>query len=349
MTWLSVKGKRIAINSTQSLNPTSEFEKNAFEFIQQWQKGQQSFELNTSGSTGTPKPIVIHRDQMIASANATIKALALKTDENALLCMNSAFIGGKMMIVRALIHKMNLVLVEPVGDPLNELTDEVQFTAMVPLQVYNSLQNEGSYEKLMKFRTLLIGGGAVDRRLQDKIQKLETKVYSSYGMTETVSHIALKQLNGIEKDKSFRVLDGIKINTDDRDCLIINGSVTRNKDITTNDIVEIKGHNSFEWIGRADNVINTGGIKIQSEVLEAKIQSLLTKKGLNNAFFVIGKSDEKLGQRIELFIEADKVIEGIKETLEAGLNKFERPKQINYREQFALTPTGKIDKIRTTY
>lgn len=330
-------------NSTPTENYT-----NSLDFIKKWQNGQQYFRLHTSGSTGQPKAIELTRVQMQASVKITQNALGLSSENTALICLNTNYIAGTMMLARCLEIGMKAVIVEPSSNPLKSLPDDISidFAAFVPLQI-KTIIDEGYAEQLNKIKKIIVGGAAIEQRLLTDIQKLQSDIYSTYGMTETVSHIALQKLNGANKSDFYELLNGIEALTDDRGCLKICGPVTNHQWIQTNDIVEWQDERHFKVIGRADNIINSGGVKIQLEKVEQAIAALHL---LYSRFFCWHEPDEKLGQKLILVIEnqEDKSLtEKLRTELTKALSKYEIPKKIVFISKFIETPTTKIDKKKT--
>ena len=337
------------IDNFQNLpNPTSEYEQKIVDFCQKWLVRQQEFVLKTSGSTGEPKQIILTRNQMIASAKLTGKTFGLNEGDSALVCLNVEYIAGIMMLVRGMELGLKLTIVEPSGNPLQNLENSgFDFYAFVPLQLQNILENEKNIEFLNKAKAIIVGGAAVNKVLEKEVQKISVPVYSTYGMTETVSHIAVKRLNGVNKNDSFQVLEGVIIGIDERNCLNIIAEASNNLLIQTNDIVEIINEKEFQLIGRFDNIINSGGVKIQLEKVEKLIEN--ETKILNaKRYFAYGIEDERLGQKLVLFVEGETVNHDLKNTflinIQSVLSKYEIPKEIYFVERFMETATGKIDK-----
>lgn len=320
------------------------WEKHIFEFILELTSDSDFIKVQTSGSTGTPKTIKLSKDILIQSAKLTARFLDFEPDINALLCLSAEFIAGKMMIVRAFVSGMNLICTVPNGDPLQNIKHNIDFAAMIPLQVANSLKSEK--RKLENIKKLIIGGGRIDPNLQQKISNFPNEVYASFGMTETATHIALKKINTQNIDEHYKCLSGIKIHISDAHCLQINAPHISNKVINTKDIVNVFSETEFEVIGRKDNIINTGGIKISAEELEEKISSFIEKN-----IFITSLSDEKLGEKIILLIENGKtnlnLLYNLWVDLETHLEKHEIPKQIDFMDAFKYTKSGKIDRSLT--
>lgn len=332
-----------------------DFENNTLVFARDYLQGRGTFTVYTSGSTGYPKPIEIKRNQMCISAMSTVKTLGLTQGDMALVCINTAYIGGKMMLVRGFEAGLKLNVVSPVSNPLKNLNfpEKIDFTALVPLQLETILtESPDKIPYLNQMKAIILGGAPVNKLLEEMVQQLEVPVYSTYGMTETVSHIALKRLNGKERQDYFETFPVVNIGQDERGCLTIHSILTNLQTIVTNDIVEIIDHNKFRWIGRIDNVINSGGVKILTEELEKKVGSVLNELSISHPFFIGSLPDDKLGQQVALFME-DKEKSSTKfehilgELLRKNLSKYEVPKTIIYLDKFIYTETGKIKRKDT--
>jgi O-succinylbenzoic acid--CoA ligase len=328
----------------------TQFEDHLFKFIRTWYSDQNKFTIKTSGSTGKPTIVTVTKDQMIASAEATIKAFDLKAGDKILLCLDPAYIAGMMMVVRAVIGQLNLIAVEPSENPFetHPQEDQPDFAAMVPYQLKGILKGpEQSRNMLRQLQHLLLGGGPVDEALEDEIKKLETPVYLGFGMSETVSHIALRRLNGLEASKAYRCLPDIKVKTDSRDCLCIKGAVTGHNWITTNDQVEIRNGNIFIWKGRIDHVINSGGIKIHPEEVEKQIATYFKEKRMVSNFFIAGLPDAITGQKLCLIVEGRTQVQDWIPELKKRLPLYKNPKEVIFIKHFIYTKTGKIQREKT--
>lgn len=301
-------------------------------FISQWLNGDEEMTFQTSGSTGKPKSIHVKKEWMKNSAQLTGKTFGLKEGDSALLCMPMKYVAGKMMVVRALELGLELSVVEPSSSPLEGLDGTIDFAAMVPLQLENSLQN------LEKVKILIVGGGQVHSALMEKLQSIKTNVFETYGMTETLTHVAVKPLNGPEKTDVFQVLDGIHFETDDRECLVIHAPMLNPEPVVTNDLVELVDESSFRWLGRFDNIINSGGIKIIPEVVEAKLVDAIPDR----RFFIAGIPDESLGEKVVLLVEGKEM-----EISLDALEKYTQPKEIYFFPEFSETNSGKIHRKNT--
>ena len=302
------------------------------QFISEWYSPSNEMDLQTSGSTGKPKFISVKKKWMKNSAQLTGKTFGLKEADSALLCMPMKYVAGKMMVVRALELGLDLKVVEPSSSPLKNINNPIDFAAMVPLQLENSLN------ELDKVKILIVGGGQVSPQLVEKLQNISTQIYETYGMTETLTHVAIKPLNGPGKSELFQALDGVHFEIDDKGCLVIHAPMLNPESIVTNDIVELVDKSSFQWLGRFDNVINSGGIKIIPEVVEAKLATVI----LNRRFFIAGVADESLGEKVILVVEE----ESVNITLES-LEKYEKPKDIYFIPKFVETKSGKIHRQTT--
>lgn len=324
-------------------NSSTPWEKDVYAFILDWFDSSHSIIARTSGSTGLPKEIKLSKQKMVNSAKLTGEFFNFKKEQSALLCLSANYIAGKMMIVRALLWQLNLILVDPNGNPLDSISSKVDFAAMVPLQVVNSLK---STNKIELIKNLLIGGGAVDAMLVNQIQNLTTKCFSSYGMTETVSHVAIKSLNGAKQSDNYTGLGDVSFSVDERSCLKIEAPQVLSFPIITNDVVDLVDDKQFVWLGRYDNVVNSGGIKLFPELIEKKLESLIPFP-----FFLAGVPDEKLGQKLVLLIEnpiaEEKYKLELKEKIKGLLDKFEQARDIFFIKEFIKTPNGKLKRVAT--
>ena len=306
------------------------------------------FTVQTSGSTGAPKQMEHSRSAMTASAERTCDFFDLKKGDMALLALPATHIGGKMMIVRSIMRGMILICIEPKSNPLVSLhfDKSIDFAALTPMQMSMIMDDVNSNTKLSQIKKIILGGGEVPYPLRMRLQDIQTSVYETYGMTETVSHIALKKINGDDRSEYFHILDGVTIAKDERGCLIIDAPHLSADRLATNDIVNIISDKEFQWLGRYDNVINTGGIKVSAEEIERKLQPYVDLK-----FFIAGIADDILGQRVAMIVETIKSKEVIQQRFEdllrIYLSKYEKPKEILTIEKFSYTENGKINKKGT--
>lgn len=328
------------------------FERATLQFCAEWLNGKDEFILKTSGSTGVPKSVTISAAQMKASAIMTLKALQLKEGDSAFICLNTEYIAGIMMLVRGLEGKLKMFIIEPSSNPLLGINPEYKFnfTALVPLQMQTIISSNESLQLLKDIDKIIIGGAPISQPLELFLQKMPNNFFHTYGMTETVSHIALRKIRDKLQANLYQVLEGIDIDIDERQCLMIKGAVTNFQWIITNDIVILKDKKSFVWKGRIDHVINSGGIKFQVDELEDMIHLIFQKFNIRRRFFIFGLANEKLGEEIALFIEGQKesdVLKKLQESLSENTEKYKNPKSIYFIESFIETPTGKINKPET--
>jgi o-succinylbenzoate---CoA ligase len=351
------------------------------DFFSEWNNDSDRVLVHTSGSTGKPKPMMVEKKRMLNSARITCDFLGLKPGDSALLCMSLDYIAGKMVVVRSIERHLHLISVSPSGHPLKDINlkdangkdvnGEITFAAMVPMQVYNTLQVPEERERLTHIRHLIIGGGAIDASLEKELRSLpgNIAIWSTYGMTETLSHIALRRINGAEASEWYQPFDSVKISQTDEGCLVIDAPLVCAETLVTNDIVEIEpyiynkvenheeveNHNKVEKLrfrikGRKDNVICSGGIKIQIEEVEA-----LLKPHLEKPFMIAKKKDEKFGE-IAVLLTEDEDLKKVEATIrrllsgksddsnkssESKSHKYWIPREYLHVEHLPLTETGK--------
>ena len=264
--------------------------------------------------------------------------------QKALLCLPCDYIAGKMMVVRALVWGWDLIIVEPSGNPMQTIEEEIDFAAMVPMQVATIISQTPSKMDLIK--QLIIGGGKVNHQLWEQLQTISTACFATYGMTETITHIAIQSLNGKKKADAFQTLPNVKIAQDTRGCLVIDAPHVADDKIVTNDIIQLVDDQHFIWLGRFDNVINTGGVKVFPEQIEKKLEMILKER-----FFISSLSDEKLGEKVIVIMERSAwntlQITDFQEKASSILSKFEMPKQLFFVSKFLETPTGKVQRLKT--
>ena len=311
------------------------FEREIGHFLLDWLDDKDFIFVKTSGSTGTPKTIKIRKQAMVNSAIMTGDFFALRPGHTALHCLPSQYISGKMMLVRAMILGLELDVIAPSTAPVYNPLKHYDFCAMIPLQAKKSLQH------LNGIKTLIIGGAAVSNVLKEELQHVNAKAFETYGMTETVSHIAIKPLNFTsEIGAHFHILNNIEIHTDDRGCLVIEAKDLADGIITTNDVVDMVSETAFDIVGRYDNMINSGGVKLFPESIEAKL-----RKTIKSPFFITAETDKDLGEKVVLVIEGNSN-DFSKDTFK-GLTKFETPKAVYHVDKFIQTETGKLQRKKT--
>ena len=319
------------------------------EFLQDWYSNEDFVLVKTSGSTGKPKVIQLKKEFMKNSAMATGEFFNLPAQTTALLCMSTEYIAGKMMLVRAMVLGWCLDVVKPISNPLKKLDKPYDFSAMVPLQL------ENSFSEIESIKKLIVGGGTVSQELEKQIQDISTEVFATFGMTETITHIAVRKLNNfyptdLASASTYKLLPNVSISKDDRSCLVIDAPEVSDAKIITNDVVEVVSKNEFKWLGRFDHVINSGGIKLHPEEIEKKLSNTIAQR-----FFVTGVPDQTLGEKLVLIIEENVISNQEEKSFKKELltsfikilTKYEIPKHIYFVDKFVETETKKIQRTKT--
>lgn len=322
-----------------------EWEKNLYHFILEWLNESDKITAYTSGSTGIPKKISLNKNEMVASAQATIQYLGLHHNSNALLCLPCNFIAGKMMVVRAFVGGYNMVTVKPNSNPFFDFENNaIDFVALAPNQAVSILTDETTKVKLENVKNVIIGGGAISAKLLNQLKPLPNNVYETFGMTETMSHIALKLVSKNSTENHFTTLEGIKVSVNEKNCLIIDAPLINDTVIETNDIVSIMNEHQFIWKGRIDNVINSAGIKLYPETIEKELSDLFHENILITTI-----PDNFLGEKLILVIETKSEINQMKlfEAIRKKLITYECPKAIYTLPNFIKTENGKIKRAET--
>lgn len=311
------------------------------EFIAEWRNSSPTVTVKTSGSTGAPKPMEAEKCRMAASARITCRFLGLREGDTALLCLPMDYIAGKMMVVRALTCGLQLVSVAPSSHPLADLDTAPAFAAMTPMQVWETLRNERERSLFERIKNVIIGGGAISSPLAAGLRQMPEAVWSTYGMTETLSHIALRRLSGCGASEWYTPFEGVGLSLDARGCLVIDAPAVCATTLTTNDMAELRksdGVTRFRITGRADNVICSGGIKIQAEEVERLLEGRI-----NVPYVITWRADERLGQAVALVMEAGDV-EAARKTCDEILPRYWRPKTIESVTRLPRTETGKLKR-----
>lgn len=325
--------------------PKTPFEKKVLAFLDDWFSARDTVHVQTSGSTGAPKIFEIEKSRMRSSAKMTCDFLDLHTGDSALLCLPVEYISGKMMLVRAAERQLKIWVATPSSNPLQNFSEAVDFCAMSPLQV------ESALDKFHLIKTLIIGGAQVSETLKQKIHATlrnsdgEVLIYETYGMSETLSHIALKQIYP-EPEVYFKKMDGVELSLDERGCLRIFAPKLNSEILKTNDLVELKDDSHFKFMGRIDNVINSGGLKIQPELLESLVKKIIEKE-----IVFVGVPDQKLGQKVVMAIEGSETDIDSAQTaqalaqIERSFSKNHKPREIIVLENLPRLANGKIDRL----
>ncbi|MBF0695599.1 MAG: AMP-binding protein [Flavobacterium sp.] len=307
-----------------------DFERSVGDFLLDWFDHRDHLELTTSGTTGAPKTIRINKQAMVNSAVATGRFFDLVSGNRILHCLPTKYIAGKMMFVRGFILGLDMDFVAPTSNPLEKNDEKYDFAGMVPLQAKNSL------DKLDSIKKLIIGGMKIHQTLEEELLKLPTEVYETYGMTETITHIAAKRVG----ENAFTVLPNVTISYDDRNCLVIHAPAISDDVITTNDLVELVNENQFVFLGRVDNVINSGGIKLIPEKIEEKLGGKIDR-----TYFISSLPDDTLGEKVILVVEGEPF--EIDQEAFKSLDKYEKPRQVIFVPTIKVTATGKIMRSET--
>ena len=302
-----------------------DYERSVGDFLLDWFDNSPTIEMQTSGTTGAPKIIKVEKLAMINSALATGDFFDLHPGHKVLHCLPAKYVAGKMMFVRGFVLGLDMDFVAPGSHPMQNNDSRYDFTAMVPLQAQNSL------DELSRVKKIIIGGVKINKNLSSALKKMPVQAYETYGMTETITHIAAKKIG----EKAFTVLPGVTISYDDKKCLVIHAPRISDEVIVTNDLVELVNENQFVFLGRVDNVINSGGVKLIPEIIEEKLSHHIGPR-----FFVIGRPDEALGEKLVLVVEGDK--QEFAADVFDNLERFEKPKEILFVPKFNETGSGKI-------
>lgn len=334
-TFLGSESKRSSVHSAS-------IDRKLYSFLREWFSDAQTIRLHTSGSTGTPKEITVQKVHMIQSAKITCDFFGLKKNDKALLCLPLDYIAGKMMVVRAIYAGLDIYLIEPEGHPLIETDIPFDFAAMIPLQVYNSLQTVKEKHQLSCIKKLIIGGGAIDENLEKALRDFPNEIYSTYGMTETVSHIALRRISGSGASLYYTPLPSVTLTLSEERTLVIDAPHLSDKVLITNDIAELRPNGSFRLIGRTDNIINSGGIKIQIEEIEQ-----ILRPHILGDFAITSLPHPKLGETVVLLIENTSDPISVEKTVRTLLSRYQQPMYIYTVLSIPKTGNGKTDRMAT--
>lgn len=342
--YIALNGKKYRIDEYESwcyaLSSDEENEK-LRQFFKDWADERDFILGKTSGSTGDPKTIKLSKRAMLASAELTNSFFNLKAGDSILLCLSVNYIAGKMMLVRAIAGGLNVVVAKPSSEP--DWKGSVALAAMVPMQVQQLLSSAKGRKALSMVENLIVGGSPLSRDCAEKLSDLPVNAYMTYGMTETVSHVALSKI-GRETRPVYTAMRGVRFSLDNRGCLVISAPHLSEVDVVTNDVAELISDFSFVWKGRFDNVINTGGVKVHPEVVEDSLRGMIDRR-----FYVMAEPDVKFGEIVVLKIEgtplSDDLLRKLQSDMARRLSKFERPKKILFLAKFNETDSGKVIRI----
>ena len=327
---ISLDREKLLLVAYDLIKEGGDFDRITGEFLLEWFNKKSFITVTTSGTTGVPKKINLEKQAMVNSALATAEFFNLKAGNRVLNCLSTNYIAGKMMLIRSMILGFEMDFVTPTSNPLKDNKHNYDFVAMVPMQVQNSISD------LYKVKKLIVGGAKISETLLKQLLEVPTQIYETYGMTETITHIAVKKIG----EKSFSVLPNIKIATDERGCLVIIASHISETKISTNDVIELLSETQFLLLGRIDNVINSGGVKLFPEQIEAKLSDKIKQR-----FFVIGIPDEKLGEQVLIVIEGKPTL--FDDLVFENLDPYEKPKSIRFVTKFIETESGKVMRKET--
>ncbi len=327
---ISLDREKLLLAAHDLIKEGDDFERITGEFLLEWFNKKSFITVTSSGTTGSPKKINLEKQAMVNSALATAEFFDLKAGNRVLNCLSTNYIAGKLMLIRSMILGFEMDYVTPTSNPLKDNRHLYDFVAMVPMQVQNSIS------ELYKVKKLIVGGAKISETLRDQLLGLPTQIYETYGMTETITHIAVKEIG----EKSFSVLPNVTISTDERGCLVIVAPRISDTNIVTNDVVELLSETQFILLGRIDNVINSGGVKLFPEQIEAKLSDKIKER-----FFVIGIPDEKLGEQVLLVIEGKSTV--FNDSVFDDLDAYEKPKTIRFVTKFIETESGKVRRKET--
>ncbi|SHF58049.1 O-succinylbenzoic acid--CoA ligase [Mariniphaga anaerophila] len=338
-----LNGNSVAVSEFVEKEQQTESERQLAVFLKTWYAPEDFVEVKTSGSTGIPKVIRLKKEFVAASAQRTIRFFHLKEGHRILHCLPLKYIAGKLMVVRALLGNLDLCMVEPTTDFAFLQNNKFRFAAMVPNQVSKILNTEpGENSWIRNIEQLLIGGSSVPQQVEKQLQNVSAACYSSYAMTETATHIALRKINGPDADSFYHCLNDINVQISAKECLRISMPGLSTQYIETTDLAEVKDEKTFRILGRSDNVIISGGIKFSPEELEKKLEPFIKQP-----FLVSSKPHNSLGQQLVLVIEGteDKtLVEQLMCICRQELEKYEQPRQIVFIAEIPRTPTGKISR-----
>ena len=329
---------------------TEEWQLRVFSFIQEWLDDNDFMLVQTSGSTGNPKQLRVEKKAMIQSAFTTGNFFELKRGNTALMCLPANFIAGKMMIVRAFVLGLNLIIAPPKSNILACLGHmPIDFASVVPMQIQKIMSSDKNNRNnsLFNIGTLLVGGASINRQQKSFLATLKCRVFATYGMTETLTHIAVQRIERGKLNSYYNPLPGVEITKDKRGCLVINARHLNINSLATNDLVEINKDGQFTLVGRVDNIINTGAVKVSPEIIEEKLSMLIKER----RYMIYPEKDSLFSQKVALLLEGEDMSEDEKKSLITNLNtklkKFEKLRTISFLPKFAETNSGKIHRKKT--
>ncbi|MDE6100545.1 MAG: AMP-binding protein [Paramuribaculum sp.] len=303
-------------------------------FVELWKDDSDYIEAYTSGSTGVPKMVKLSKSDMELSARATCEFFGVESGSLVFLPLAVDYIAGKMMVVRAEVSGSDIMVEPPSNQPLKTCPSApIRLAAVVPSQVDGLLASKW----VGLIENLIVGGAPLSEADEKKLIDSGINAYATYGMTETCSHVAIRRLG----DRYYRALPTVRFSIDERGCLVIHSEVMSFGRLVTNDVVSLLDSKNFEWHGRYDNVINSGGIKVLPENIERKLTDLLRDR----TFYITSRPSEKWGDEVVLVVEGDAPVVGLEEYASKFLLKAERPKAVINVGSVSRTSTGKLLRI----
>ncbi len=333
-----------ALQDDENLRP-------AIALINEWYAGADSFTFYSSGSTGIVKPIVLSKSFLIASAKRTIDLFDIKSSDCLLLALNTSFMGGMMMVVRAIVAQCELIYLSPhyISNSTFHSLPSIKLASLVPAQVQTLLQ-ENSNDPFYQIQNLLLGGAPISKGLEEQIIALKSncRFFHTYGMTETASHVAIRTIE--DKYTSYQALNGFEFSQDERNCLIIHHINNPIFTLVTNDVIQLLTPHTFEWIGRIDWVVNSGGIKFNLEKAEECVADFFHQNQLHNSFTSFKSSDKIWGEKWVLILTeslSQEFSERLKAHCQKALGKYIYPKDILNTKKIVYLPSGKVDRFNT--
>jgi o-succinylbenzoate---CoA ligase len=342
----SLSERELLAQASAKLNENLKaWEREIWQFIKDWlDPSVAAIKVFTSGSTGPPKEIEHCKGAMLNSTRLTCDALQLKAGNKVLLCLPLSRIAGMMIIVRSIWARMDMYCIRPSSNPISDIPDSEKFDfgSFTPMQLFDVTTDSRKRARIERISKIIIGGDEIPPLLAECIRLMKNQAYATFGMTETISHIALRRLNGKNASDCFTVLPGIKVSIDERSCLVIEAPELGVRRLVTNDVVSLIGPGEFCWLGRKDNLINSGGIKIYPEQIEDQLKPLL---GI--PFFITGIPSARSGQEVAIAVESKdftlREANQLKDQFRI-LSKLQSPKAILTIPHFVRTDTGKIKR-----
>lgn len=304
-------------------------------FLAEWEADVPTIEVHTSGSTGKPKTIHLSKADMLTSAAATCRQFGIGSGSVLALPLSVDYIAGKMMVVRALVSGAKLYVEQPSSRPFASLPHglSVDLASIVPAQVGATI--DAVRDGAISFGALMVGGAPVSEAAERALGSIVPASYATYGMTETCSNVALRRFG----QPLYMANEGVSFSVDHRSCLVVSAPSMSFGELVTNDVVELCGPYAFRWVGRADNVVNSGGVKLFPEEIERKINMFLPAE----TFFVVGRASERWGSEIVAVVEKLHAPDpALRRAIEQSLGRYERPKEWIVVDALPRTSTGKL-------